>query len=80
MQRTTIMLPYALRIEAQRLAHEQGVSLGELIRQALLDLLRNKRDRSVDIDPLFADSAVWDDDAPVDLAANHDHYLYGGGS
>lgn len=77
MQRTTIMLPYALRLEAQRLALEQGVSLGELVRQALLDLLRNRRSGSADVDPLFADSAAWDGDAPMDLAADHDRYLYG---
>lgn len=77
MQRTTVMLPPELKLRAQRLAHDQGVSLGGLIRQALDSLLRGSRDAIGRRDPLFTDNAVWDGDAPVDLAADHDRYLYG---
>jgi len=75
MQRTTIMLPPALKLEAQQLARDKGISLGDLIRQALTALLREDRQGQV-ADPLFADTAVWSGDAPEDLSRDHDRYLY----
>lgn len=77
MQRTTIMLPPTLKLEAQQLAREKGVSLGDLIRQALAVLLRDNCQEAVVADPLFADTAVWSGDAPDDLSRDHDRYLYG---
>lgn len=34
-------------------------------------------DEQYENDPLFSDNAVFDGDAPQDLARNHDTYLYG---
>ncbi len=73
MKRTTIMLPRKLKAQADHLAKSQGISLGELIRDALSRSLdtRKRRER----DPLFADTAAVADDWPADVAANHDKYL-----
>jgi len=77
MQRTTIMLPPALKLDAKRLARERGVSLGDLVREALTELLRGTREKTDARDPLFADDEVWDGEVPGDLSSNLDTYLYG---
>ena len=76
MQRTTIMLPRDLKERAVREARDRGVSLGELIREALAALMRGDREISTD-DPLIADSAVYDGPIPTDSADRHDDLLYG---
>ena len=76
MDRTTLMLPSELKARAQKRAQDLGISLGQLVRQALeLELGKEGADRQ-SADPLFADEAVWSGRAPADLAANHDRYLY----
>ena len=81
MHRTTIMLPPELKMRAQRLAHQDGVSLGDLIRRALDAWLRGSQGSpaSTGKDPLFADEEVWTGDVPADLSQDHDRYLYGDG-
>ena len=76
MQRTTIMLPRGLKERAAREAKSRGVSLGELIREALGRLLRADRDAAGQ-DPLIADTAVYEGPGPDDAAARHDDVLYG---
>jgi predicted transcriptional regulator len=56
--RTTIRLPQNLKARAIRLAREQGISLGELIRQSLASQL-NRSERQATLDTLFADKAVY---------------------
>lgn len=76
MQRTTIMLPETLKRRASQRAASQGVSLGKFIRKAIAANL--DRGAVADAsDPLFADAEVFTGEAPTDLAANHDQYLYG---
>lgn len=76
MQRTTIMLPPELKIAAQNLANELGISVGNLIRETLqLRLEQNKENRKKDL--LFSDFSVYEGYTPSDLSANHDSYLYG---
>ena len=75
MQRTTIMLPRDLKERASREAAARGVSLGELIRQGLVQLLRS--DRAAGQDPLIADTAVYEGPGPDDTAERHDDLLYG---
>ncbi len=77
MHRTTLMLPPDLKIQAQRQAREQGVSLGEFIRRAIELQLKGSGATRRAADPLFADIAVFTGDAPADSAAEHDRYLYG---
>ena len=75
MYRTTIMIPPDLKMRAGRRAHKLGVSLGELIREALVVML----DRPVakhSKDSLLDDKAVFKGKAPSDLSTHHDHYLY----
>jgi hypothetical protein len=79
MQRTTIMLPPPLKLQAQQLARERGISLGDLVRQALSTMLNRIRETGEQMDPLFADQALWEGDAPCDLSQNLDEYLYGEG-
>ena len=77
MHRTTLMLPPDLKIEAQRQAREQGISLGEFIRRAIKSQLGGSKQAERAADSMFADRAVWTGDAPSDLSAKHDRYLYG---
>jgi len=77
MNRTTVMLPHELKTQALKRANMMGISLGQFIREALsmsLESLQN--DQSIH-DTLFADDAVYHGKSPVDLAKNHDDYLYG---
>jgi hypothetical protein len=80
MHRTMIMLPSDLQRRARRLAQERGISLGGLIREALVRVLEAAGDDHRSNDPLFADDAVFTGDAPSDLARHHDQYLYAGPS
>ena len=81
MQRTTVMLPLKLKLQARRQAKKRGVSLSVLVRESLtttLDLGAVERGKSSRAsDSLFADEAVFIGDAPTDLSINHDRYLYG---
>ncbi len=77
MKRTTVMLPDALKLRASRKASEVGISLGELIRQSLASVVRDKKSGSHHSDPLFSDLRTYTGKAPKDLAGEHDRYLYG---
>lgn len=74
MNRTTILLPPALRAKASGVARKKGISLGELIRRCLEAAVA--RDRGAD-DPLFTDGAVFTGDVAADTSARHDSSLYG---
>lgn len=58
MERTTILLPPALRERAGLLARERGMSLAELIRHLLTQAIATGPEHP-GIDPLFADDALW---------------------
>ena len=58
MDRTTILLPPALRERAGLLARERGMSLAELIRHLLSEAITAEPE-GVGIDPLYADDARW---------------------
>jgi hypothetical protein len=75
MRRTTIMLPADLKSKAARAAREQGISFGELARRALAAALRAPQGKTAHLDSLFADSAVYDGEAPADLSTAHDRHL-----
>ncbi|MCP4680053.1 MAG: hypothetical protein GY854_32090 [Deltaproteobacteria bacterium] len=77
MNRTTIMLPPELKIRAVEEAGRRGISLGELVRQSLEgQLIRAEQEKGVQ-DPLFAETELFCEPTPRDLADNHDDYLYG---
>ncbi len=77
MHRTTLMLPPELKARAQQRARELGISLGELVRRSIEAELSQSIDSRRAADPLFSDDAVYSGNAPSDLAARHDRYLYG---
>jgi hypothetical protein len=78
MHRTTLMIPEDLKERAAKQAQERGVSLGELVREALRECVeRAEVKRSRASDPIFYDDAVFDGDSALDLAARHDEHLYG---
>lgn len=79
MTRTTIMLPAELKERARRLAQDQGISFGELVRRSLAAALEERRGTLRQRDPLFGDLAVFEGDVPEDLSSEHDRYLYGPG-
>ena len=58
MERTTILLPPALRERAALLARERGKSLAEMIRELLVRELEQSP-RGPALDPLYTDDAVW---------------------
>lgn len=75
MNRTTIMLPSSLKVAVMRLAKQQGVSLGEFIRESL-KLKITKQTNITVRDPFFAFNKTFSGSTPTDLAKNHDDYLY----
>ena len=78
MERTTIMLPSDLKAKVQKRANYMGMSLGQYIREAVVNSLEyQQRDQPIEEDPLFADDAVFVGKGPGDIAENHDRYLYG---
>ncbi|MBN1675039.1 MAG: ribbon-helix-helix protein, CopG family [Kiritimatiellae bacterium] len=79
MRRTTIMLPEDLKARAQRRCLSLGISLGELIRDALESVLASRR-ASPAADSLLADAETYRGPAPADLSKRHDEYVYGGRS
>ena len=76
MRRTTVMIPEDLKIRAAMRANSTGLSLGGFIRESLERALKSGADRTFD-DPFWADNIVHQSDTVVDLAKNHDIYLYG---
>jgi len=76
MRRTTVMIPEDLKIRAVRRANSAGLSLGGFIRESLERALKSDAAGTLD-DPFLNDNAVYEDDTEVDLAQNHDIYLYG---
>ena len=76
MKRTTVMIPEDLKNRASRRASSTGISLGGFIRESLERALR--ADNAVmNDDPFLTDNAVYEGNTEVDLAQNHDKYLYG---
>ncbi len=75
MKRTTVMIPEDLKIRASKRANEVGISLGGFIRESLEKALKSNPASSLD-DPFLNDNAVFGGDTPVDLALDHDKYLY----
>ena len=73
---TQISLPPDLKDKIEREANARGMSLSDFVRTSLEWALAQKPSD----DPLFADTAVYRDDGPVDFASNHDDYLYGDAS
>jgi hypothetical protein len=76
MRRTTIMIPDELKMRALKHASIMGISLGRFIRETLERALQQPNGNKSD-DTLFTDDAVSLEETPVDLAQNHDDYLYG---
>ena len=76
MKRTTVMLPEELKSRAELSAERMGISLGELIREALAERLVDI-DRPRSEDPLFKNVSIYTGPVPSDIAERHDEYLYG---
>ncbi len=76
MKRTTVMIPEDLKIRAAKRANSYGISLGGFIRESLERALKSETAGSLD-DPFLSDNAIFEGDTPLDLAQNHDKYLYG---
>jgi hypothetical protein len=73
---TPILLPPEFKARVEQVAKARKLSVSDVVRESLeLFLAQNQPE-----DPLFADTAVFCDEAPADLAAEHDKYLYGDAS
>ena len=73
---THISLSPELKARIEREAIARGMSLPDFVRESLENAIVHKQSN----DPLFADTAVYRDDGPDDVASNHDDYLYGDAS
>ncbi len=73
---TSISLSPELKAKVEREAEARGMSLPDFVSESLEWAMAQKPSD----DPLFADTAVYRDDGPVDFASNHDDYLYGDAS
>jgi hypothetical protein len=76
MKQTTIMLPLDLKMKAIEYAHTKHISLGELIREILDQILNSKKKYNTK-DVFFSDRVVFSGRAPKDSAKKHDDYIYG---
>ena len=76
MRRTTVMIPEDLKNRAAKRANSMGLSLGGFIRDSLEMALKSE-DAGMFDDPYLADTEVYEGKTEVDLAQNHDQYLYG---
>ena len=79
MDRTTIMLPQALKARASRRASKLRISLGEFIRRSVEALLRADTSLGGE-DPLLNDEEVYSGAVPDSLSEDHDRHLYGPGA
>lgn len=71
------MLPEELRLRAVHRARDRGISLGAFLRESVETALESSTSRGATADSLFADSAVYEGEAPSDLSEDHDRYIYG---
>jgi hypothetical protein len=68
------MLPISLQKQANQLARQRGISLGELVRQSLAR--ESAAAYQANADPFWVASETFHS-GRADLAANHDDELYG---
>lgn len=66
-----VPFPDDLRDKAEAAARARGLSLDEFVRRCVSTTIDQNRAS----DPLFSDAATFSDDAPKDLAENHDCYF-----
>ena len=77
MDKTTILLPKALRKSAAKRAAALGISLGELIRRKLHDEVASQQTKGKATDPIFDHFEKLVRKGGVkDASLNHDSYLY----
>ena len=77
MNRTTIMLPHALKVQVMRQARKKGISMGQFIRDAIAAAITRQDElESQGADPLLTDDEVFSGSVPEDLSIHHDKFLY----
>lgn len=80
MTKTLLSVPKRTLAHLKSMAHRRNTTVSHLMREAV--------EKTYGIDAGLKDDADWKDDSllrligdlqggPTDLAANHDHYLYG---
>ncbi len=77
MHRTTMLLPEALRQEAENVARAQGITLSELFRRKLAGAVSARRSEKRKHDPLFQPAHLMKNEGPGDVSTRHDDYLDG---
>src|SRR5947207_15645282 len=76
--RTTIVMPEALKRRAVNRAREQGISFGELVRTAVEKAISAGRARRVKKGASYLDNAIiYEDDGPADWSTRIDDVVYG---
>ena len=80
MHRTQLLLPRDLHRHAAGVARARGMSLGNLVREALREYLARSgsaQPSAEAIDEVLLSEPFDDPDPDPGLSANVDHYLYG---
>ena len=68
------MLPEGLKVEMERAAARENLSLGELVRQAIQRYLLWRQERNSS-DSLLNSRTVFRDEGPSDISVSHDDFL-----
>ena len=68
------MLPEGLKVEMERAAARENLSLGELVRQAIQRYLLWRQERNSS-DSLLNSRTVFRDEGPSDISVRHDDFL-----
>lgn len=76
MLRTTVLLPNALRAKVDQYAKQHQMTLGEVMRHALENLLASKNKPATQDNAFFADQHFLMAKS-THLALHHDDHLYG---
>ncbi len=76
MATTDAALTQEMKVKALKYAAEKGITLEQLIQEAVKKLLNDSGKMNTRDDPFFSDKSVFTGDAPSDLSENHDVYLY----
>jgi hypothetical protein len=75
-ERVQIMLRPEEREAVRRRARRLGVSMSEVVREALEPVVRDEQPCDEE-DPFLALIGMIKDDGPTDMSVNVKHYLYG---
>lgn len=76
LKRTQMYIPEELLDELKRKAGRENTTISNIVRTAVLDLIKKDRAKNWETDPLW-EMVGMSQSEDHDLSVNHDKYLYG---